>query len=43
MKYKKGTNGTNKSNKQGSTKRRRTVRRRIAIMWKRVSNIRKGI
>jgi hypothetical protein len=42
MKFKKRTNGKNKSNKQGCKKRRRTGRRRIAIMRKIISNNRKG-
>ena len=42
-KYKKRTNGINKSNKQRSKKRRRTGRRRIAIMRKIKTNKRKRI
>ena len=43
MKFKKTTNGINKSNKQGSKKRRRTGRRKITIMRKTISNNGKGI
>jgi hypothetical protein len=43
MKYKKRTSGINTSSKQRSKKRRRTGRRRIAIIRKTVSGNRKGI
>ena len=43
MKYKKRNNGINMSNKQRSKKRRRTGRRRIAIIRSIESNERKRI